>query len=364
MTSVTSCVIAISTALLLGACVSAPPSKPVAGSRVPPRPGTLSSVQKTSGTASSDRALANTPVYLAARHCLSDYQFLADGGETFGFSVGYSRSWIVRLPPVPAGPWVRAFVGAKLGAMKTERKPGRPDWDRRVVPGEIFAAVAQDLPLPHSRRFSLARTEEIPLVSDPRQPLEGVGEARWFWTEIPLSVVSTTTQNLVAIFSPSGALKGEERSPILSGARAEGSPTAWWRDKAEGEPPRNSEEAFQFPAVTYTPAVAIKLVSARDERPAVSLRVSPDRSVNGKNFICWATVEGADIELVWLEMSIDGRVWTRVGRPARGAPYIFSMARDFLPKGSAQLRVVARDVWENAGFSPTVSVPLKKGEKP
>jgi hypothetical protein len=349
-----------SVALLLGACVTAPPAKPVGGAR----PVTPSPVVKPTLIAPLEGALANMPIYLAARPSLNDYQFLADGGETFGFSVGYSRSWIVRLPPVPAGPWVRAYVGAKLGAMKTERKPGRPDWDRRVVPGEIYAAVAQDIPMPQSRRFFLTRAEEIPLASDRRQPLEGVGEARWFWTEIPLTVLSSTTQNLVALFSPSQTLKGEDRSPILSGARMEGAPTAWWRDKAEGEPPHNSGEAFQFPAVSYTPAVAIKLVPVRDERPVVKVRVSLDRSVTGKNSICWATVEGTDIESVWLEISVDGRTWTRLGRPVHGAPYVFSIARDSLPKGPLHCRAVARDIWENSGVSPAVAVPLKKGDKP
>ncbi|MBK8575149.1 MAG: hypothetical protein IPN90_05550 [Elusimicrobia bacterium] len=340
--------------------MTVPPAGPARGGAV----ATPLSLDKKVSPAQVDHPASPPPVYLSARPCLNDYQFLADGGETFGFSVGYSRSWIVRLPPVPAGPWVRAYVGAKLGAMKTERKPGRPDWDRRVVPGEIFAAVAQDIPLPQSRRISLARTEEIPLASDPRQPLEGVGEARWFWTEIPLAFLSTTTPNLVALYSPSAPLKGEERSPILSGARAEGPPIAWWRDKAEGGPPHNSTEAFQFPAVSYTPAVAIKLVPARTERPAVTLRVFADPSVKGKNYICSAAVEGTDIDSAWVEMSVDGRSWTRWGRPVRGAPYVFSVSREALPRGPLQLRVAARDIWENAGFSPAVAVPLKKGDKP
>ncbi len=296
------------------------------------------------------------PLYLSARPSLNDFRFLADGGETYGFSVGYGRSWVARLPPVPAGPWARAFVGAKLGAMKTERKPGRPDWDRRVVPGEIIAAVSPEPSWPQSRRYSLTRTEAIPLASDPKQPLDGVGEARWFWVEVPLPALSSATPNFVALFSPDETLKGEDRSPVLAGARSGGSVQAWWRDKAEGEPPRTSTETFQFPAVSYTPAVALKLVPARSTGPVVKLRLPADRSTVGNSLVVWAAVEGADVEAVWLESSTDGKTWSRLGRPVFGAPYFFSEPRDSLPRGSLSVRVAARDIWETVGTSPAVQV--------
>jgi len=254
------------------------------------------------------------------------------------------------------GSWNRAFVGAKLGGMKTERKPGRPDWDQRVIPGEIFAAVTQTFPcLPH-RRYPLVRTEEIPLAGHPRQPLEGVGEARWFWTEIPLSSLSTDVPNIVVIYSPSEALKGEEHSPVLAGARVEDQRIAWWRDKSEGQPPRTSTAAFQFPAVSYTPAVALKLVPARSVRPQVNLPASSEGFWNGKNLVVRAAVKGTNIESAWLEISPDGRQWTRRGRSLRGAPYIFTVSPAFLPVGPFHIRVSARDVWEAVGTSSPVSV--------
>jgi hypothetical protein len=240
--------------------------------------------------------------------------------------------------------------------MKTERKPGRPDWDRRVVPGEIVAAVSAEPRWPQSQRFPLVRTEDIPLAGDPKQPLDGVGEARWFWTEIPLPVLSTETANFVALFSPDEALRGEDQSPVLAGARSEGAVHAWWRDKTEGEPPRTSTEAFQFPAVSYTPAVALKLVPARRTGPTVTLRLPTDRSSTGKTLVVWAEVEGKDIQSVWVEASSDGRNWTPAGRPVLGAPYFFSVARDALPRGNVQVRVSARDIWEMGGTSPAVTV--------
>lgn len=306
----------------------------------------------------SEKSLSFTeqPLYLAARPNPNDYRFLADGGETFGFSVGYGRSWVVLLPPVPPGGWDRAFVGAKLGAMKTERKPGRPDWDQRVIPGEIFAAVTQAFPcLPH-RRYPLARTEDIPLAGHPRQPLDGVGEARWFWTEIPLSSLSTEVPNIVVIYSPSETLKGEEQSPVLGGARVEDQKIAWWRDKSGGQPPRTSNEAFQFPAVTYTPAVALKLVPTTTGRSQVVLPSSSEGFWNGNNLVVPAAVNGTNIESAWLEISSDGKRWSRVGRSLRGAPYVFTVSHTSLPTGPFQVRVRARDSWESVGTSSPVSI--------
>lgn len=233
-----------------GACVTAPPAKPVGGGR----PVTPSPVVKPALIAPLEGALANMPIYLAARPSLNDYQFLADGGETFGFSVGYSRSWIVRFQARSCGSVGSRLCGGQIGRDENRTETRSAGLGSAGGAGRNLCGGGAGPPrCPQSRRFFLTRAEEIPLASDRRQPLEGVGEARWFWTEIPLTVLSSTTQNLVALFSPSQTLKGEDRSPILSGARMEGSPTAWWRDKAEGEPPHNSGEAFQFPAVSYTP---------------------------------------------------------------------------------------------------------------
>jgi hypothetical protein len=350
--------------LLMGACATFPLKEPPVSSPRPHPTVSSSTVKSDSllvspkGTSVPEEkvSFSEPPTYLAARSNPNDYRFLADGGETFGFSVGYGRSWVVLLPPIPEGSWDRAFVGAKLGAMKTERKPGRPDWDQRVIPGEIFAAVTQSFPcLPH-RRYPLVRTEDIPLAGHPRQPLDGVGEARWFWTEIPLSSLSFEVPNIVVIYSPSETLKGEDHSPVLAGARVEDQKIAWWRDQSEGRPPRTSAEAFQFPAVTYTPAVALKLVPSRTGRPQVVLPSSADGFWSGKNLVVGAAVKGTNIDSAWLEISSDGRSWTRMGRPLRGAPYVFTIADSALPKGPFKIRVSARDSWESVGTSSAVPI--------
>lgn len=296
------------------------------------------------------------PYLLAARASLADYRFFANGGFDAGWNVGYHTCWVVKLPPAPGAFWTRAYVGAKLGAAKTASIPGRPGWDQEPIAGEIHVAVAAQPVWPVARRRPLARAEELPLAGNPTYPLDGVGEARWVWTEIPVTEVSMSSPNYVVLFSPDERLKGAGRSPVLAGAVSDNRPNAWLNTQVSGAPPAISSEATRTPVGVREPAVAIKLVMDRDERPTVTLRHPPERPAANGNLTLDAAVSGVDIESAWIEVSIDGRSWRRGGRPVYGAPYVFTLTRDQQPKGPFQVRVAAKDQWEMIGLSPAVVI--------
>ena len=132
--------------------------------------------------ASGDDAL---PTIIAPLANPNDFSLVANGGFDPGWRVGYETAWVVQLPPAPEGAWRKAYLGAKLGRAKLEQVPGRPPWEKRRVKGEVDIAVAGEPIWPHSRRFLLARAEDIPLEGDPDNAADGVGEARWFWVEVP-----------------------------------------------------------------------------------------------------------------------------------------------------------------------------------
>ena len=163
------------------------PAKAVPGSTVPPP----KSIPPPAVVPPSDPALELTdaPFILAAKANLNDFRYFANGGFDAGWAVGYHTCWVIKLPTAPAGPWVRAFVGAKLGAAKTQTIPGRPGWDQQPVPGDIYVAIASEPAWPQNRRRLLVRAEDLPLAGHATYPLDGVGESRWFWPEIPLSEV-------------------------------------------------------------------------------------------------------------------------------------------------------------------------------
>lgn len=295
------------------------------------------------------------PVVLANLPSLNDFNLLANGGWNANWYLGYNTSWVVKLPPAPAGDYRKAYLGVKLGAMKTEAVPGRPTWERRPIPGEILAGVAPEPRWPASERRLVARTEDIPLEGNSDNALEGVGESRWFWTEIPLASVSFESDNYVALFSPEEKLDDLRRAPVIAAGANDGKLNAWLNTGVAGAPPLTAAEALLTPVVSYEPGVAIKLVSAREDKPVVLWRRPPARGASVENRITLeAAVSGTDLQSAWVEAAADGQTWRRVGRPQWGAPYVFTLRREELPAGAFQVRIAAKDVWENVG----VSLPL------
>jgi hypothetical protein len=282
---------------------------------------------------------------------------LANGGFDANWHVGYTTCWVVKLPPAPAGAYARAFLGARLGRMKTATAPGRPSWERRPLSGEIDIAVSPSPQWPQRRRLLLTPAEDIPLEGDPDNALEGVGESRWFWVEIPVSDVSTAGDNYVALFSPSSALTDATRAPILAAGPKGGAAVTWLNNGVRGQPPLSVGEALRTPIISYTPAVALRLVPAHSPPPRAAW-VHPPRGRLGLDAprTLAVTVDGRDVESVWLEYAVPGGPWRRVGPPLAGAPYLFTLHPGDLPPGEGRIRAVAQDQWANRGATSSRTV--------
>lgn len=298
------------------------------------------------------------PVYLAEVSNPNDFVLFANGGGWDGnWFVGYNTCWVSKLPAAPAGEYKRAFIGAKLGRMKTESIPGRPSWEKRPIPGEVNIAVAQEPLWPQSRRFVLTETGAIPLEGDAENAVEGVGESNWFWVEVPVRFVSTERENYVALYSPTPALSKAARAPVLAAAPGDTRQNTWLNSTVKGEPPFNREDALKTPVTYFEPAIAIKLVPVNREEVEVRLRRRPpedDHLLEDKVELS-ADVHGKGIQSVWVEYSTDTRVWRPAGLPLSGAPYIFTVKRGQLLEGANRVRVAATDVLENKGVSETLT---------
>jgi hypothetical protein len=310
---------------------------------------------------------STAPVVLSALPNLNDFHMLASGGDDQGWRVGYDTAWVIQLPPAPPGAWARAYVGAKLGRLKSAPVPGRPSWERRVPAGEVDVAVSQEPLWPHSRRLMLARAGDIPLEGEPGVALEGVGEARWFWAEIPLRLLSKDTPHFVTLFSPSVGLAGG-RGPVLAGGmkRKDGKgANLWIKTNARGQPPAGIAEALKTPVSSFEPAVALMLVPHVDGGPHVVLTGGPEEGSSPRDpFMVSVSVEGADVSRAWLEASADGQPWAPVGRPLWGPPFTFTARPAQLPSGEVRLRVSASDRWETRGSSSETTVVISSGAAP
>lgn len=301
---------------------------------------------------------SNQVIFLADVRNPNDFTLFANGAGWDGnWYVGYNTCWVVKLPPIPTGKFARAYVGARLGRMKTEAVPGRPPWERRPIPGEIQIAVASEPLWPQTRRFTLAVTENIPLEGDAENAVEGVGESRWFWAQVPLKFLSTEKEHYVALFSPTEALKDAAHSPILAAGWGDVQSNTWLNSSVRGQPPITVEEALKTGVSYFKPGIAIKLVAENSPAPAVAIKELSDTIVQDKVTVA-ASVSGADVESAWIEFSTDTKNWNRAATALTNAPYIFTVKRDRLLEGPVQLRVVAQDVYGGQGHSQELDVTV------
>ena len=78
-----------------------------------------------------------------------------------------------------------------------------------------------------------------------------------------------------------------------------------------------------------------------------------------------ASVEGDSIEQVWVEyhqQSHHGDVvrdaWIQLGRSLWKAPYSFSLDQGKLPHGKLQLRIAAKNIWEEKAYSDPIEIEV------
>src|ERR1019366_1859363 len=115
------------------------------------------------------------------------------------------------------GTYVRAYVGVKLGRMKTLPPVGRPP-EFSPIPGEIWIALSSTPSWTAKERMRLIATDDIPLDGNSEYATDHVGESQWFWTEVPLESIHVDGDNFVALWSPTPALLSISSSPVLAGA--------------------------------------------------------------------------------------------------------------------------------------------------
>lgn len=288
---------------------------------------------------------------------MNEFSLFGNGGWDGNWYVGYNTCWITKFDvakELGAPENFKAFIGAKLGRAKTKTLAGRPPWEREAVPGEIYIAVASAPSWPATNRFLLTTTKDMPVEGDPENALSGVGEARWFWTEVPVSAITFGGPNYLALYSSTPGLISASSSPILAaGWGSRGEAHTWLNTTVSGAPPSNPEEALKTAVTYFEPAIGIKLVRVTNNGSAyvdVSLDEIKQNLLPGKITVSVKTAVALGVEKVWIETSGDGIGWSKLGRYLWSPPYIFtiSMPSDM---DKMMLRAAASDVSETVGYS-------------
>jgi hypothetical protein len=296
------------------------------------------------------------PTYLALAPSLHDFSRFADGGPDGNWFVGFNNAWIVKLPAAPQGEFAKAYIGARLGRAKTRPNPNKP-WVRELIDGKIYMGVSQTPAFSSEQSFFLAETSDLGVEGDPQSFVEGIGPADWFWTEVPLTLVSNSRPNYLIIWSPSKYLVGASSAPIIAGAADEEGAShetrAWNNHSILGVPPRTPVGALETPLNNMSPALAIKLVPAAESEVSVgdfSLQRLAKRSILQFSVAC------TDLAEAWIEISRDQLDWTRATRYQRKQPFLFSIGNAQLQPGSF-VRAAARDSLGKVGHSEALAVP-------
>ncbi|MBN1621130.1 MAG: hypothetical protein JW871_00890 [Endomicrobiales bacterium] len=299
------------------------------------------------------------PVYLSELSNINDYCIFANGGWDGSWYVGYNVCWIEKLPPAPKGKYRKAFIGTKLGRMKTIKPSGKPAWEREPIPGEIYMSLSSSPSWKASQNYFLTDTEDIPIEPDTANALEGAGESRWFWTEVPLEEVDFKNPNYLAVWSPTAYFVSTASSPVLAGGWGSKNLNSWLNNEIKGAPPAppiDPKESLKTGITVFEPAIAMKLIPADTEQ---HIEVSIDDILDGrtktsnKTFV--VSVVGDSIEKVWLEVYIDD-LWQKHNCFVYTPPYFFTLKAADLPKGRVVVRAVANDIWGNIGISESITI--------
>lgn len=309
-------------------------------------------------------ASSDYPVYVTQVPNPNDYTVFANAGWDGNWYVGYNNGWVKKLPPVPQGSYARAYLGAKLGRMKTLPPVGRPP-EFNPLPGEIWIALASTTAWKPSQSLQLTTTDDIPFEGSPQYPLENVGESEWFWKEIPLSWINGSGDNFVALWSPTPEFVAVSSAPVLAAALGGKELNTWVANRIKGKPP-DAASAMATAVSFFQPAIALKLIPVGNPHPmAVRIVSWQNGTPDHLKPVVIASVVGESIERVWIERSnpvhsgdvVRGR-FTQVGRSLWKAPYAFSLDQTKLPSGKLQLRAAAVNIWGETAYSEPFKIDV------
>lgn len=319
----------------------------------PPAPGAAAALRSSPHKESAKSRLA----YVSELPDLNQYALFANNGPDGNWRVGYRKAWFARLGPAPKG-YAKAFLGAKLGRMKTRPLAGRKG-ETEPIPGEIWIAVSPEPRWSSEQQFLLTRTEEIPQDTDDSETQTHVGEARWFWVEVPAEILSAKA-NYLALYSPSPTLNTSTTTPVLAAGLDPRAPSketrVWMNDSLQGALP---DDPLQHNVSYYQPALVIKLTNPGPGPVVELLAVKSENTLNNNVFIS-ASLTGQDVQCAWVEALPADGPWRPVTPRVWGPPYTFTVPALRLPPTTRELRVKALDVYETPGASRSVKVQVSR----
>ncbi|MBI4369167.1 MAG: hypothetical protein HY547_02940 [Elusimicrobia bacterium] len=310
------------------------------------------------------------PVYLSLKPSPHEFDLFANGGWDGNWYIGSNSAWIVGLEAPPNNQnFVRAYIGAKMGRMKSQPVSGQAPWIRSVSPCNIYMGIASTSAWRPSDSYYLVNCEDLPVEPNNDDALSGVGESRWYWREVPISKINFGGDNYLAIWSTTVELVDASTAPILAAAKVHGAAKAWLNRGVRGAPPQRAEDALESNLSEFAPGLAIKLIAGHDFHP-VEIEMMNFKE-NPEGYFWEVQAAGRNMDRVELEISADGDRWLAFGRPVFDPPYYLTMTRDRIQREVANLvpgnrkpnqifcRITARDEWGNHASTDSFAIYVR-----
>jgi len=321
-------------------------------------------------TLHSSLLFAVEPFYIAELPNIHEYDLFANGGWNGNWYVGYDHCWIVKLPPaLPKKNYKRAFLGVKIGRAKTEKqirsilgtsiddKKKKLELATEDEKGKILAeiqslgkkeekvgeitfyiSVSQDSDFSDDKKYAAARGSEIPIEGDSSEALNYISEGAWFWTEVPMDIISDSVgkNNFVAVWSDNPLLTSAEFAPVIAAGWSDTNENAYLTTNNQGAPPKELEKQISY----FTPAICMKLVPEPDGKITVSVKNAKIE----KDVLCVSAEVSGEMRRVGWRLFKEDNEGIPTGYGVTAPPYCLTVRN--LKPGRYRFYIEATDYFE------------------
>lgn len=311
------------------------------------------------------------PTYITGGVPMNEYTLFANSGWDGNWYVGSNMCWIKKfkkewLPDKEL--FSKVYIGAKLGRAKTKSKPNAPSWEKEVIDGNIYIGVSSTPAWKSDQRYFLCKVFDIPTEGDWENAITTTGEARWFYTEIPLEKINFSEDIWVCIYSNTPYLNSASSSPIIAGAWRERNQkefNIWLNNEINGAPPINPQNSLKTQIRVFDPAIVIKLIPKGAETLPVELEVAQIRDGRPENdekvfFIKPLT---PNVEYIYMEISNNKTDFKKISRYNFCQPFCFHLNLNMIPQeisGDFWIRFVGVDIFGNVGYTSLVQLNISR----
>ncbi|MCX7910816.1 MAG: hypothetical protein N2505_04470 [Endomicrobia bacterium] len=311
------------------------------------------------------------PTYITGGVPMNEYTLFANSGWDGNWYVGSNMCWIKKfnkalLPPKEL--FSKIYVGAKLGRAKTKPKPSSPPWEKEIIDGNIYIGIASTPAWKSDQRYFLCRVKDIPTEGDWENAITTTGEAKWFFTEIPIEKVNFSEDIWICIYSNTPYLNSASSAPILAGAWREKNQkelNIWLNNEINGAPPINPNNSLKTQIRVFDPAIIIKLVPKGAENLPVEVKIAQitDGRPENDEKVFFIQPLTPNIECVYMEISTDRENFTRFSKYTYCQPFVFHLNLEMIPQeisGDFWIRFAARDIFGNVGYTNLVQLNITR----